>query len=179
MRCTMHESNIPTSNPPERPLESESRSIELAINHSITLDSDQVRKISGRILDDHGVESAEISIAIVDDPTIRELNRRYLNHDYATDVLSFVFDSDKERKRINGEVIVSADTAIRQASEHNVSTSDEIMLYIIHGMLHLVGLNDKEPLERQRMRQAEKSYAHEFGIDYSSPDGPESEGRVD
>src|SRR3954466_3253520 len=89
------------------------------------------------VLRDSEFSSAAISLAVVDDETIHELNRRHLDHDYATDVLSFVLEDDGQH--LEGEVILSADTAAAAAEELGHAAAEEQLLYVIHGMLHLVG----------------------------------------
>jgi probable rRNA maturation factor len=145
----------------------------------MSLDPPPIEAVARRILVDHDYPSAEISIAVVDDASIRVLNRNYLNHDYETDVLSFVLDRDPAAGWLNGEVIASATTAKRVAPEHDVSPTDELLLYIIHGMLHLVGLDDKSRSQRIRMRDSEKHYADWLGISYVMPAELESEDGAD
>ena len=96
-----------------------------------------------RILADAQITTGEISLAIVDDPRMHELNRQYLQHDYPTDVLSFILEEDEGF--LDGEVIVSADYAAREAAQFGWSTDDELLLYVIHGLLHLVGYDDLAP----------------------------------
>ncbi|MCI0492153.1 MAG: rRNA maturation RNase YbeY, partial [Planctomycetes bacterium] len=106
------------------------------------------------VLRDSRFTSAEISLAVVDDKTIHDLNKRYLEHDYPTDVLSFVFDEQAEH--LEGEVIVSADTAAAQAAEIGWPQAAEQLLYVVHGMLHLIGYRDETPAETSEMRAAER-----------------------
>jgi probable rRNA maturation factor len=102
-----------------------------------------------------------VSLAVVDDPTIHALNRRYLNHDWPTDVLSFVLT--EHDRHLEGEVIISADTAAAAAVEIGWPSAAEQLLYVVHGMLHLIGYRDKQSAEAQRMRAAEAAVLHEFG----------------
>ncbi len=111
---------------------------------------------SRAILQDHQVQTGSLSIAVVDDPTIHELNRRYLEHDYATDVLSFPLESGESH--LEGEVIVSLDTARRQAEQWGWTTEDELLLYVVHGVLHLVGYDDHDPTKRAEMLEQEVLY---------------------
>jgi probable rRNA maturation factor len=108
------------------------------------------------------VGHAQLSIAIVDDATIHELNRRYLEHDYPTDVLSFTLERDNEH--LEGEVIASAETAARSAADYGWSADDELLLYVVHGTLHLVGHDDGTPDERAVMRRLERRYLASFGL---------------
>lgn len=119
--------------------------------------------IARRILADAGIVDAEISIAVVDDPTIHQLNRTHLQHDYATDVLSFVLDRTADS--LEGEVIVSYDTAKSRGSEFGLTAENELTLYVVHGLLHLVGFRDKSPHESALMREKEQHYMSFLGID--------------
>lgn len=180
----MPESNTQTNNPldstpepepePSGSGESESLVIEIANQHSLSVSEDQIRAIVAQIFSDYNWQRGEVSIAIVDDKTIHELNRQYLKHDYETDVLSFVFNSNEETRSLDGEIIVSADTAAAMATEHQVETLDELLLYVIHGALHLAGLDDKDASKRVQMRDAERKYTEQFGIRYVRPDEPDA-----
>jgi len=117
-----------------------------------------------RVLQVAGIESAEISIAIVDDARMHELNRQYLAHDYPTDVLSFVFEHDKVEQSLDGEIIVSAEYAAREAARYGWTTDDELLLYVIHGCLHLVGYDDATAAGQRAMRAAEKECLARFGV---------------
>jgi probable rRNA maturation factor len=109
--------------------------------------------------------SAEISLAVVDDPTIHKLNRRYLDHDWPTDVLSFKLDDSGSH--LAGEVVVSADTAVAMAPKFGWPAAAELLLYVIHGMLHLVGYRDKSSVDAREMQAAEQALLREFGFDAS------------
>jgi probable rRNA maturation factor len=115
-----------------------------------------------RVFAGEGIDSAIISIAVVDDPTMHELNRRYLQHDYPTDVLSFLLEEDE--RRLEGEIIISADYAAREAAHFGWTPQDEMLLYIIHGSLHLAGYDDLEPDLKAEMRAKEREYLAGFGL---------------
>ena len=114
------------------------------------------------ILENAKYESAQISVAIVDDTAIHELNRRYLEHDYPTDVLSFTLA--EEDSHLEGQLVVSLDTAAAQATEYGWRTEDELLLYVVHGTLHLVGYDDATPELRADMRDQECRVLKPFGL---------------
>ena len=131
--------------------------IELEIEYHVlspTDDSDRFHQAAEWIVNRFKLTSLTASISIVDDSTIHRLNREHLDHDWPTDVISFVFDC--EDGRIDGEIIASLDTAVRLAQQAAWPTADELLLYIIHGLLHLAGLDDISDEDRQLMRQAER-----------------------
>ena len=111
---------------------------------------------------EEGIRSGEISLAVVDDPEIHAINHRYLQHDYATDVLSFVLD--RAGNRLDGEVIVSADTAAVAAAKYGWRMDDELLLYVIHGTLHLVGYDDLAPDVQTKMRERERHYLQRYQL---------------
>jgi len=106
----------------------------------------------------------DVSIAIVDDPTIHQLNREHLDHDWPTDVISFIFEADEETASVEGEIVASIDTATRLAQTAGWSAEDELLLYIIHGLLHLAGLDDIEPEDQVEMRVAERDCLLALGV---------------
>ncbi len=99
--------------------------------------------------------SAEIGVAVVDAPTIHEINRRHLGHDYPTDVLSFLLE--ESGGRLEGEIVVSADAAADGAPRYGWPPGDELLLYVVHGALHLIGLDDRTPGQRAAMRRRERA----------------------
>ena len=94
----------------------------------------------------------EIGYMFVDDEKILEINREYLGHDYYTDIITFDYD---ERDVLNGDIVISVDTVRSNAEQFGKSFDDELHRVIIHGILHLCGINDKGPGERELMEAAE------------------------
>ena len=105
---------------------------------------------------DAGIAMARISVALVDDPTIAELHRDFLNDPSPTDVLSFVLEQSPGM--LEGEVVVSADTALACAPRYRCRPEEELLRYVIHGTLHLVGYDDGTPQKRAAMRPKENEY---------------------
>lgn len=140
--------------------------IEIADEEHRSSDHARLKRAVELILQNAGIESAEISIAIVGDAEMHRLNRQYLNHDYPTDVLSFVLEHDAAAKSLDGQIIVSTDYAAREAPRYNWTPADELLLYVIHGSLHLIGHDDATPSTQQSMRQAEAQYLLHFGLEH-------------
>ena len=89
-------------------------------------------------------ENKELSILLTDDKKIRELTKQYRNKNISTDVLSFSQTEGKEDElehNLLGDIVISTSTAMRQCSEHNLSIDEEIVLLLIHGILHLLGFD--------------------------------------
>ena len=89
---------------------------------------------------------------VVDDDKILEVNREYLGHDYYTDVITFDYDEDDI---VSGDIVISLDTVRSNAALFGKTYEDELNRVIIHGILHLCGINDKGPGEREIMEAAE------------------------
>ncbi len=88
------------------------------------------------------------------------LNKTYLHHAYTTDVLAFDFlDPTKKRlplRDVNGEIVISTGAVCRQAKIFNTTLKRELLLYVIHGILHLLGFDDHRPCDITRMRRKEE-----------------------
>lgn len=110
-----------------------------------------------------GEKDPEISISIVDDQTIRQVNRDHLSHDYPTDVIAFDY-REGELKKLAGEIIVSGETALRVAKEKGLDPAAELILYLLHGTLHLKGMDDKNETEAAQMWRLQGLYMKELGF---------------
>ena len=100
----------------------------------------------------YGKKVGEIGYMFVDDEKILEVNREYLGHDYYTDIITFDYS---EGDTISGDIVISLDTVASNAQEQGTPYDDELHRVIIHGILHLCGINDKGPGEREVMERAE------------------------
>lgn len=144
--------------PPESPYQ-----VQLANEQStLPIDERLLTKVVRAVFQDSLYQSASVSLAMVDDPTMHRLNLEYLNHDYPTDVLSFVLQEDGVH--LEGQLVVSTDTAIENASQYGWSPNEEVLLYVVHGALHLVGFDDQQPEDRKAMRTAEALHLGNLGI---------------
>lgn len=135
---------------------------------AIEIDLMKIRKVCEAILDDAGVRIGRFGVAIVDNDTIHQLNCEFLDHDYPTDVLSFTVEEDRDTGLLEGEVIVSAEMAKNRAEEFSWSPEEELMLYIVHGTLHLVGYDDLDPDSVKVMREKERHYMRLIDIEFPS-----------
>jgi probable rRNA maturation factor len=115
-----------------------------------------------RVLKEAAIHEAQVSLAVVDDPAIHDLNREFLRHDYPTDVLSFLLE--RLPSGLEGEIIVSAQTAAAEAGRYGWSAGEELLLYVIHGALHLVGYDDHSRQQRAEMRAREQAHLQHWGI---------------
>ena len=100
----------------------------------------------------YGKTVGEVGYLFCDDEKILEVNREYLQHDYYTDIITFDYD---EGDQINGDLVISLDTVRTNAEKFGKDYDEELHRVIIHGILHLCGINDKGPGEREIMEAAE------------------------
>ena len=100
----------------------------------------------------YGKKVGEIAYIFCSDEKILEVNRQYLEHDYYTDIITFDYT---EGNRIGGDLFISLDTVRTNAEQFNQPYERELYRVIIHGILHLCGINDKGPGEREIMEEAE------------------------
>ena len=116
------------------------------------IDQRQVREWVRRVADTYGYRVGEIAYVFVDDEEILRVNRQFLNHDYYTDIITF---DDTEGRLIQGDLFISLDTVRSNAEGLGITYEEELYRVIIHGILHLCGINDKGPGEREVMEAAE------------------------
>jgi probable rRNA maturation factor len=135
---------------------------------AVPVERQRLREVVRAVLDGEGKPDAEISVALVDNATIHALNKRYLQHDEPTDVLSFPLS---EGKRLAGELVIGAEVAREQAAERGHDVQAELALYVIHGLLHLCGYDDHEPADAEAMRARERHYLALLGLPDIAPEG--------
>jgi probable rRNA maturation factor len=123
----------------------------------VEVDRGLMRQAARAVLEGEDVRDYEISLAFVDNPTIHTLNKRYLEHDEPTDVLSFPL-SEPNAKKLAGELVIGAEVAKAQAESRGHDVQAELALYVIHGMLHLCGHDDKTTAGAASMRERERHY---------------------
>jgi probable rRNA maturation factor len=97
---------------------------------------------------------ASVSVVFIGSRRSRTLNRRYLGHDWVTDVISFPFAQDPV---IDGEVYVNLDRARTQADQLGLSYGNEVLRLVVHGVLHLLGYDDRSPVRRRRMHRRQEA----------------------
>jgi probable rRNA maturation factor len=119
-----------------------------------------------RLLTAVGEGASALSLSLVGDQAMRALNREYRGKDSATDVLSFSLEAAPGRsaERLLGDVVISVDTARRQAREYGATLQRELYRLLIHGLLHLMGHDHIAPSERRVMRREERRLAEAIAL---------------
>jgi probable rRNA maturation factor len=143
----------------------------LTSNRQTTVDIDLMRakRSLNKILKALGARDREISLVFVDDESITEINRQYLGRDYPTNVIAFSMN-EGEFGDINafllGDIVISAETALRDARREGLLLDDEIDYLMIHGVLHLLGYDHELPEETEEMTRKEKEILHTLKKDH-------------
>jgi len=99
---------------------------------------------------------SNMSYIFVSDEQILDINKKFLNHDYYTDIITF--DNSLSDTKIEGEMYISINTVKQNAKEYNVTFENELHRVVIHGLLHLCGYNDNNPKNRRIMQNKETNY---------------------
>ena len=112
--------------------------------------------------------SAKLSIAFVDNNEIKKLNKKYFDSDDVTDVIAFPLNN--HNNSLNGEIVVSVETAVDTADKENVDVEGEIILYVVHGLLHLLGYSDVDRDDAVIMHEKESKILKALGYNMPTVD---------
>jgi rRNA maturation RNase YbeY len=120
------------------------------------IDTRRLERLARHVFKSEGVAWSSLCIILTGHSRVRDLNRKFLNHDYDTDVLSFLIEEGEDG--IEGEVYVDVETAAERYVEFGSTFQGEIERYVVHGVLHLAGHDDRGREARLRMQQLESKY---------------------
>ena len=129
----------------------------------VPLDYQGLKAAARAVLEGEGVTEAKITLAFVDNPHIHRLNKQFLDHDEPTDVLTFPYSSPGART-LEGEVVIGVEIATEYAADRGHDVSLELILYVVHGCLHLCGYTDSDDAESAEMRAKERDYLTRLGL---------------
>ena len=135
---------------------------------SISPDLEKMNALIQFILDKFNITDASVNIRIVNDQDILSANRKFLNHDYITDVISFDLSENDDTRCF--DIIVNGTLAETQAEKRNHSPDAELALYICHGLLHNLGFDDLNDTDAKKMHQTEDDILQTlgFGVTYNT-----------
>lgn len=117
-----------------------------------SLDFAKICRWIDRVAYEHNVHTGNLTYCFCDDEYILDMNRKILNHDYYTDIITFDYTRGD---RIGGDILISLDTVRSNSEQVGDTYLQELLRVIIHGVLHLCGINDKGPGEREIMEKHE------------------------
>ena len=104
---------------------------------------------------EEGNKIQNLNFLIVGDKRMIHFNKTYLNHDYSTDIITF---DNSENKKINGDIVISIERVKENSKKYKVRLEDELRRVMVHGLLHLLGYDDKNEKEKKRIRKKENYY---------------------
>lgn len=122
--------------------------------------SGKIKKFLEKVIVAENKVPGDLNFVFTDDGNLLQINRKFLEHDYYTDVISFAYNTED---KISGEVYISIDTVKKNAAAYKVPVWEEVLRVMIHGTLHLCGHLDGETQERLKMTELQEMYLVEFG----------------
>ena len=131
------------------------------------VNANNLKRTARAILKSVGEPSATLAVSLVGDDEIRELNRIHRGKDRPTDVLSFPLAEASDPvggERLLGDVVISIETARRQAADYDASLEAELKRLLVHGVLHVIGHDHRQADERRRMKAEERRIAKAIGM---------------
>jgi probable rRNA maturation factor len=137
----------------------------------VHIDKKTILQVLRHVIKEEGRTAKSLSVVLTDNRHIRDLSNEYLNRDAVTDVISFPLEDPEwpegqhaSNGSINGEIIASAERAYYQAQAIHGNPEAELLLYIVHGLLHLVGYDDRTERQARRMHAREDALLSELGF---------------
>ena len=106
-----------------------------------------------------GSKIQNLNFLIVGDKRIIHFNKTYLNHDYSTDIITF---DNSENKKISGDIVISIERVKENSKKYKVKLEDELRRVMVHGLLHLLGYDDKNEKDKKRIRKKENYYLERY-----------------
>lgn len=132
-------------------------SISTANPYNYPLDYTAIKTAAKSVLEGEGITTGKVSIAFVNNSHIHRLNKQFLDHDEPTDVITFPYTGPKAKK-LEGEIVIGYEIACENAADRGHDCQYELLLYVIHGCLHLCGYDDKDDGSQRKMRAKESIY---------------------
>lgn len=129
----------------------------------VPLDYQGLKAAARTVLEGEGVKEAKVTLAFVDNPHIHRLNKQFLDHDEPTDVITFPY-TPPDAKKLEGEVVIGAEIAKEYAADRGHDVALELVLYVVHGCLHLCGYADTDDDSAAEMRVKEREYLTKLGL---------------
>lgn len=111
----------------------------------------------------HNKQVGDINFIFCSNNFILQINKQFLKHNYYTDVITFSYN---ENNLISGDIFISVEQVKENATELNLPFKEELLRVIVHGVLHLLGYNDKNEKQKLQMRLAENQYLEKINLDY-------------
>lgn len=134
--------------------------ITLSFEVNFKLDNQKtIKEWLNLIAKEEGNDIEELNFLFVDDKKMLEYNKKYLQHDYYTDIITF---NSSENNKISGDIIISIERVIENSKKYNCGEDVELRRVMAHGLLHLLGYDDKDKLKEKEIREKENHYLKKY-----------------
>jgi len=127
-----------------------------------SIDKRQVHKLIASLKKEFELSISFLSISFINSMELREINKKYLKHDYETDVITFNYS--EKQSDIDGEILISFEEAENNAKKFNVNYGTELLRLVIHGILHLLQFDDKDEKSKKIMKQTENKLINKYNF---------------
>ncbi len=142
------------------------KNLSVATSRKIKIDKRLVHSLIAKLSQELGFKLDSLNINFVDADYLLKINKEYLKHNYHTDIITFNYSGNN--KILEGEIFISINEAISNSLKYNVTLGSEIVRLIVHGILHLVGFDDKESKDKRRMKKEENMLTKLFETNYKN-----------
>ena len=137
--------------------------ISVANPYEYPLEFQKLKDAARAVLEGERVKACKVTLAFVNNAHIHRLNNQFLKHDEPTDVLTFPY-TDPGAKTLEGEVVIGYEIATEYAADRQHDVGLELLLYVVHGCLHLCGFTDTDGASEREMRVKEREYLTKLGL---------------
>lgn len=131
-------------------------------SEDLSINKKAVHSLISAITKEYSLSITSLSISFINSNELRDINKEYLNHDYETDVITFNYS--RQKKNIDGEILISFEEAKLNAKRYNVKLGQELKRLVIHGMLHLLHFDDKNEESKKIMKKEENKLINRFNF---------------
>lgn len=135
------------------------KNLSIIVKYGIKLNKTDIHKIVSYLTKELNFTISSLNIIFISEYEIEKINKKFLNHNGSTDVITFNYFDNKE---LDGEIVISVDDAQYYASKYKVSLSSELLRLVIHGILHMVGYDDQTVSDKKVMKSLENKYVKVF-----------------
>lgn len=126
----------------------------------LPIDPKWYTRLAKHVLREEGVKKAQVAVLFVDNEAIHAINKKHLKHDYPTDVITFPLS--ESTTKIDGQIVISTEFALESCEEYGWSATMEASLYLVHGILHLCGYDDRDEKSQAKMNARQEQLLEEF-----------------
>ena len=136
------------------------KNLSVNVEKGFRLEKKKVHSFISKLIGDAGLKITNLEFNFVSAKTMIEINKKYLNHNYDTDIITF--DYSDERNNLDGEIFISLPQAVANSKIYRVTIDNELLRLLIHGILHMIGFDDVTAAKRIRMKKVEDGLVYKY-----------------